>query len=540
MRSTLHDDSSSEDEEDQLLREEQEQERLLSEQHGEANEGPASSSSNKRQSDADIADALNSNEAVKKKKLRVTLTAPKLTGPQGLIRIRHEFGTQVKFRQPKPVKAGKDKKIAKRKQFERDIHASAVYAGKLMQAYQEFAIDIAPNMHYNDTFHKIQDLGSKKDVRDYLDTMRQEVCKEHLEKIYGRDKAEKFVHELENGLQTAKDDLYDNYDDVGGTGVSKRLALLEGVDDEMDNQESAVTGSARSEGGPSASNRSTGRGAELRSDPVDDDEDENEASFDDVVPSTTQVNEDKSEEIEGSKDDGVDEEIEAAMDTDGGQDDLEEPRAEAQDDQDGLQEPKADEEEGQDDLEEPRADDADGQDDLGEPRAEAEDDQDGLQEPKADEEDGQDDLGEPRADDAEEDQDDLEEPSADARKEFESSPRDASDKNDAEEEANDVLMGEQGDDAVHNSISGIEMSQGQDVVDDRDENAIVEFSQTQETLFDASQTEGVDSMAQDTLVFDSSQTTQGTQGATQDTLVFDSTQNLSETQSQSAGGSQDY
>eukprot|EP00979_Chaetoceros_neogracilis_P016797 scaffold9545_cov144-Chaetoceros_neogracile.AAC.1 len=111
-----------------LLTEEQEQEKLLTEEHGEANEALPPSNPNKRQSDADIANALNATDAIKKKKARMTLTSSKLTGPEGIIRIRHDFN-RIKYRNPKPTKA-KDRKVAKTNQFDREIQSSAVYMAR--------------------------------------------------------------------------------------------------------------------------------------------------------------------------------------------------------------------------------------------------------------------------------------------------------------------------------------------------------------------------------------------------------------------------
>ena len=228
-----HDSSSSEGEEDRLQRKEEEEERLLSRQYGEASETTSTNRNNKKrshQTDAEIAQALkykssstNDEEGlVKKKKKRVVLDESKLTGSRGLIYIRREFPSSLKYNDPKKKMMKKkpsrsssksQREAWKQKQFEMEINASASYLSSLMKSYQRFANEIAPNMHHTDTFRKIQDLGSKKQVRDYLDTMREEVCKEHMGKVYGVKRTEKLMHELEYGLKAHKESLLDNNKD---------------------------------------------------------------------------------------------------------------------------------------------------------------------------------------------------------------------------------------------------------------------------------------------------------------------------------------
>ena len=507
--SRLHDSSSSEDEEEQLLREEQEQERLLSEQHGEANDASSNTNtnSNKRQSDAEIANALNSN-AAKRKKPRVTLTAEKLVESRGLIAVRHDF-QKVKYRKPQPIKASsktaKNKNVLKRKQFDREIKASATYIGKLMLAYQEFALDIAPNMHYNDTFHKIQDLGKKTEVKTYLNTMREDICKQHLEKMYGRDRAEKYSNELENGLQASANDdgYYDQYEDVGGTGVSRRLASLEAVESQQNSNSNGTSQQTTSH--------------------TENDDEEVEASFDDVVPSQTQPNveEEKDKEVDVLRNDN------AGGDRGG---DLDKPMEDAtrgSEDEDGLEEPRADlDDEVEDqDLEEPK-DSVNGEDSLEEPRA---------------------DLG-----DKTQDHDDLEEPKADADENFSTQvekPRDEAveaatnqpfDTEEARENQDDEKRSvdvEDKDDVtepsvpIDNSIREISLTQDSLLFDGTQSQSDLPVQMTQDTTFDATQ---------DTLVFDASQTQESQNACTQDTLVFDSSQDADVSRQHPMGGSQDY
>jgi hypothetical protein len=267
LRHHEQDDADDDDEE-----EEAEQERLLSEQHGEANESPTSSSLKRRQTDADIAKALNDQtllEDPKKKKQRLTLTTSKLVSPEGLIRVRHEFG-KIHYRPPpKRESSNKEKRLSQ------EVQASAVYLKRLIQSYEDFAMDLAPNMHYSDTFRKIQDLGGKKEVRDYLNTMRQEICREHLHKVYGTERAEKFINELEYGRQS--------FDDGAVRGGDKdEEEEEEGKDNEAVGNVVSRQGSVAKEQDKNVPSKKVNKERKSNDDDSDDDY---EASFDDVQPS---------------------------------------------------------------------------------------------------------------------------------------------------------------------------------------------------------------------------------------------------------------
>jgi hypothetical protein len=229
-RSKLY-ESDSEDEED-LDDYEEEQERLLSEAYGEAEEGPggAGGGGNKnttgvttKLTDAEIESALN-REGTKQKnaKRRIpVLDCKTLTGPKGLIKIRHEFRS-YKYRPPKQPST--NKKV----QWERNVQAAANYLSTLMRAYQDFATTLCPSEHHSDTFYKIHQLGSKKEIKDYLNSMREDMAREYLESIYGREKAEKYIHELEHGLKMDRSQLKDvMYDEAAAGAGTMRLAAMQ-------------------------------------------------------------------------------------------------------------------------------------------------------------------------------------------------------------------------------------------------------------------------------------------------------------------------
>ena len=75
--------------------------------------------------------------------------------------------------------------------------------------------------------YKIEDLGSKKEVKDYLEIMRNEFRKEYMEGIYGTEKANRILNELEYGLKVHPMEMDENYTgqlgEEGGEGSSSRV-----------------------------------------------------------------------------------------------------------------------------------------------------------------------------------------------------------------------------------------------------------------------------------------------------------------------------
>lgn len=363
-----NDSSSSEDEEERLLREEEEeeeQERLLSRQYGEADESAPRNNNKKRsnqQTDAEIADMLNAKSSSagglgivgSKRKKRIVLDETKLTSSKGLIFIRREFATKLRYKDPmkellkkKPSRSSSEveRRAFKQQQFNAEANASAKYLSALMNAYQRFATDIAPNMHPTDTFNKIQDLGSKKVVRDYLNNMREEICKEHLNKIYGVKRTENLFNEYEHGLKALKEKLLDEENDLPRRGesnldtydreasnnlrASRNVGVLvensipknddkNGVsstaDDESMSKESLVNNDMNDNDKEHKTDDvekiekvsdSIEMDEENEVDDDDNDDEEEEATFDDVIGSTTIAEQDITKNNENSESENV-------------------------------------------------------------------------------------------------------------------------------------------------------------------------------------------------------------------------------------------
>ena len=212
-RNDYYDDDDDEDDNDE--------ERRLSEDHGEAAEGHESSGRGRKRDSSDVAAAAAAAAAADsggqtdkeiadeyskpKKKTRPTLTTDHLTGPQGMIVIPTSFAESVQFR----IKPGNNKKTK-----EKDlIDAAARYSTSLIKAYRTFCEDLFPSSAPEDVLSRIERMGTKKEVKTYLTHMREQVRNRHLERVFGKDKAERMVEELEIGLrqqeQQQGDDIHE-------------------------------------------------------------------------------------------------------------------------------------------------------------------------------------------------------------------------------------------------------------------------------------------------------------------------------------------
>ena len=187
--------ASSEDEETRLRREEAEEkafDRAMAERYGEAEESNhGRSTDNKRpQTEEEIAAEYEKEQLKAKRRKRAPdLDIKDLTGVDGLIRLPTEF------------KALKYKKLSKASSKEDSIKAAAAYALSLTEAYKSFCYSMAPNLAFEDALLKIESYGSKKEVKSYLQQMRNDVRNRYVEKVFGKEKAEKMLQEFEFGQQ---------------------------------------------------------------------------------------------------------------------------------------------------------------------------------------------------------------------------------------------------------------------------------------------------------------------------------------------------
>ncbi|KAI2492198.1 Replication Fork Protection Component Swi3 [Fragilaria crotonensis] len=173
------DEDDDEDEEERIAREEEEEELRLSAANGEASEAP--SSKKRKQTDQEIADLYAS--TAKKRKPRATLQPAHLTGADGLIRVRSDFGS-LKY----PEKRS-------------SLDAAASYSRNLIHAYKGWAYNLFPGLAFEDVLSRVETFGSKREIKSHLTHMRTDVRNAHLERIFGRERAERMINELEDGLK---------------------------------------------------------------------------------------------------------------------------------------------------------------------------------------------------------------------------------------------------------------------------------------------------------------------------------------------------
>jgi Replication Fork Protection Component Swi3 len=189
---------------DERLREEEE-EKALSERHGEAAEEADSGRRKRKESEQDIAQQLDQEEKKRIKKPRPQLLPSTLTNEDGLIKLPIEM-KRIKY---KPRK-------------KRDIGATASYCQQLVTAYHSFCDDLFPSMNFEDVLLKIEQLGAKKEVKSFLQSMRDNVRNGHLETLYGREKAERMLQELNDGLTQQQLVMNEDDDVIPGNDWSVR------------------------------------------------------------------------------------------------------------------------------------------------------------------------------------------------------------------------------------------------------------------------------------------------------------------------------
>lgn len=241
--------------------EEEEEERRLSEQHGEASDGgdagaaasrkrgPRTQQAGTALTEEDAAAAREFEEAVRPKKvMRPTLRISDLKSASGLLFVRRSFPAQVSRYRHRQQQAStssskvrgagvKSNELARKMNASSEINAAARYSRSLMGAYRDFARELAPSLAAEDVFLKVEDMGSKKEVKDYLQLMRDEFRREYLTVIYGEEKAGRILNELEHGLRAAQRPAEED-EHYGGGGerasVAPRLGYAVSNDDADD------------------------------------------------------------------------------------------------------------------------------------------------------------------------------------------------------------------------------------------------------------------------------------------------------------------
>ena len=194
------------DDDDESLSERHE-EQALSNEHGEAEEARVGE---KRKSAQEL--QAEYGEETKKRAPRPKLTTEHLTGMNGFIRVPLDFKT-LAFR-------GKNRK---------DVKAAAAYSRALMQAYANFSNQLFPGASLQDNLLTIEKLGTKKEVKDYMQHMREGVRNRHVEALYGQEKAERMIQELQVGLRQQYDVDLPDYPEESPATVSPPVQVQQSV-----------------------------------------------------------------------------------------------------------------------------------------------------------------------------------------------------------------------------------------------------------------------------------------------------------------------
>jgi hypothetical protein len=250
-------DEESEDEETRLQREEEEQELELSRLHGEAVEGRGE----KRAQTAEEIEAEyeKKTKSIKRQK-RPALTVDMITGVNGLVRLPVEF-KQIPFR------------------GEKSIASAASYSLRLVEAYKKFCFDLMPSMAFEDVLLKIEKEGGTRQVKDYLQTMRNAQRDQFVESLYGKEKADQFLTDLQVLVAEQEMVMPDADFEPQSASTPPTLAMATTTDDARDvatpgaassmSENMTTNNNAREVSPPIASN-----------DPAKEDEEENEFDFD--------------------------------------------------------------------------------------------------------------------------------------------------------------------------------------------------------------------------------------------------------------------
>jgi len=179
---------------------EDEQERLLSEQYGEATEMNTEKKrkNTETETDQDLEKDFANDASIKKQRVsRPKFEPSTLIGPQGLIKIKNEFPTIMKH-QTKRLHRQKNT-MGRTIAFQYDSEER--YAKSLLSTYTNVFFDLYPHMAFQDLLLRVEKFGSKKEVKDYVKMMREDERRLHVEKVYGMEKADRMLKDLENFQQ---------------------------------------------------------------------------------------------------------------------------------------------------------------------------------------------------------------------------------------------------------------------------------------------------------------------------------------------------
>lgn len=155
------------------------------------------------------------------------MTPGRLTAPDGLIRIKNEFPKLMQSRynqilalQERQAYGKEARQRGENAQRHEKLLASASYSRALLSQYRKVFEDLSSKplfvtsgdeivsstsgsrpLSFMDALFEVERIGSNRTVRRYVDAMRDDVRREYLGKMWGKEKTDRLLRELEQGLE---------------------------------------------------------------------------------------------------------------------------------------------------------------------------------------------------------------------------------------------------------------------------------------------------------------------------------------------------
>ena len=263
----MNETSSSDDGEESMDELELEQERLLSEKFGEAGEDSSSQKKKrKKQDNAATSEEYQNDKFAQKqaklkevtaKKARPTVTASQLiSGPSSFIMLKNEFKDGICWgRLPSSDPAAR-------------------FSTDLINMYKTYCYNLCPSLSFEDALSRIQKLSSSKEMRNHLQSMRQDVCRDYLIQQHGLEKTEKLLQDLNEYQATLLSSNTDDYENEEAELPPKeKESITNNNDEEIPISSTKV----------SSTKRKKKNYKKKRTIAESEDDEEEEANFDDIV-----------------------------------------------------------------------------------------------------------------------------------------------------------------------------------------------------------------------------------------------------------------
>ena len=286
------------EEDDYYDDEEAEAEALLSRRHGEAAEASNASNTQKTKrgaaTDQDIADEYAQQDKERKKKARRkvrTITPEDLIKPLGLTVVRN--GIAPKFQAAK---------------YSNTQRSMAKFSRRLISSYSDWMDHLTGGLSLHETQWKLKTMGSKTQIKQYLQDMRKSVRDDHVERLLGLEQAQRLLGQLEDYYnaehlheeseeedsslaisnpyaQTTSNDAKDDAADTRASSVTVSPTNTKPTDQEEQQQKKQKQ---KEQDDPLVRRLALQKEHRARKHVLEDSDDEEEALFDDAVPAASQ------------------------------------------------------------------------------------------------------------------------------------------------------------------------------------------------------------------------------------------------------------